>query len=176
MSRIRFEIEKFCMILYFVFLGLFFPLWLLSFGSNLLMVFAGIWYVAFFFYVDEAKSLFYFVFDKISVFLKKITPKKIKNKKINNDNGSNIPARGDDLRYDLNLDFKDAIFGQIREIKFSHLEKCEDNGVKKVKKICTVNIPAGVDTGTKLRVAGEGNVGLKGGPPGDLYIFIKVKN
>jgi len=33
-----------------------------------------------------------------------------------------------------------------------------------------------VDTGTKLRVSGEGNVGLKGGPPGDLYVFIKVKN
>ena len=39
-----------------------------------------------------------------------------------------------------------------------------------------MNIPAGVDTGTKLRVSGEGNVGLKGGPPGDLYVFIKVKN
>ena len=33
-----------------------------------------------------------------------------------------------------------------------------------------------MDTGTKLRVSGEGNVGLKGGPPGDLYVFIKVKN
>ena len=141
MSRIRFEIEKFCMILYFVFLGVFFPVWLLSFGSNLLMVFAGIWYVAFFNYIDEARSLFYFIFDKIyfifdkiSDFLKKIKPKKIKNKKINNDNGSNIPARGDDLRYDLNVDFKDAIFGQKREIKISHLEKCEDNRVKESKK------------------------------------------
>jgi len=146
------------------------------------------------------------------------------------------PQQGDDLRYDLNVDFKDAIFGQQREIKIPHLETCEvcrgtgakpgtgpktcstcggsgqvrratrtpfgnftqvaecpscngtgqinadpcitcgGNGVKQVRKKLRINIPAGVDTGTKLRVSGEGNVGLKGGPPGDLYVFIKVKN
>ena len=48
--------------------------------------------------------------------------------------------------------------------------------MKQVRKKLRINIPAGVDTGTKLRVSGEGNVGLKGGPPGDLYVFIKVKN
>ena len=53
---------------------------------------------------------------------------------------------------------------------------CGGNGVKQVRKKLRINIPAGVDTGTKLRVSGEGNVGLKGGPPGDLYVFIKVKN
>ena len=146
------------------------------------------------------------------------------------------PQQGDDLRYDLNVDFRDAIFGQQREIKIPHLEKCDvckgtgakpgtgpktcvtcggsgqvrratrtpfgnftqvaecptcngvgqiiadpclscgGNGVKQVRKKLRINIPAGVDTGTKLRVSGEGNVGLKGGPPGDLYVFIKVKN
>ena len=146
------------------------------------------------------------------------------------------PQQGDDLRYDLNIDFKDAVFGQQREIKIPHLEKCEvckgtgskpgtgpktcttcggngqvrratrtpfgnftqvaecptcngsgqiisdpcsscgGNGVKQVRKKLRINIPAGVDTGTKLRVSAEGNVGLKGGPPGDLYVFIKVKN
>ena len=146
------------------------------------------------------------------------------------------PQQGDDLRYDLNIDFKDAIFGQQREIKIPHLETCEvcrgtgaklgtgpttcttcggsgqvrratrtpfgnftqvaecptcngagqiiadpctscgGNGVKQVRKKLRINIPAGVDSGTKLRVSGEGNVGLKGGPPGDLYVFIKVKN
>ncbi len=146
------------------------------------------------------------------------------------------PQQGDDLRYDLNIEFKDAIFGQQREIKIPHLETCEGcrgsgakkgtgpincttcggsgqvrratrtpfgnftqvaecpscngvgqiiadpcascggNGVKQVRKKLRINIPAGVDTGTKLRVSGEGNVGLKGGPPGDLYVFIKVKN
>jgi len=145
------------------------------------------------------------------------------------------PQQGDDLRYDLNVDFKDAIFGQQKEITIPHLETCEvcrgtgakpgtgpktcstcggsgqvrratrtpfgnftqvaecpscngtgqiisdpctscgGNGVKQVRKKLRINIPAGVDTGTKLRVSGEGNVGLKGGPPGDLYVFIKVK-
>ena len=146
------------------------------------------------------------------------------------------PQQGDDLRYDLNIDFKDAIFGQQREINIPHLETCEvcrgtgakkgtgpttcttcggsgqvrratrtpfgnftqvaecptcngvgqiisdpctscgGNGVNQVRKKLRINIPAGVDSGTKLRVSGEGNVGLKGGPPGDLYVFIKVKN
>ncbi len=39
----------------------------------------------------------------------------------------------------------------------------------------SVNIPAGVETGTKIRLAGEGEAGLRGGPPGDLYIFVSVK-
>jgi len=145
------------------------------------------------------------------------------------------PQQGDDLRYDLNIDFRQAIFGEQREIKIPHLETCEicrgsgarkgtgpsncstcggsgqvrratrtpfgnftqvaecptcsglgqiitdpcttcsGNGVKQVRKKLRINIPAGVDTGTKLRVSGEGNAGLKGGPSGDLYVFIKVK-
>jgi molecular chaperone DnaJ len=38
----------------------------------------------------------------------------------------------------------------------------------------TVRIPPGSDTGLKLRIAGEGEAGLGGGPPGDLYIFLSV--
>ncbi|MEP1587377.1 MAG: molecular chaperone DnaJ [Tateyamaria sp.] len=37
-----------------------------------------------------------------------------------------------------------------------------------------VNIPAGVETGTRIRLAGEGEAGMRGGPAGDLYIFIDV--
>ncbi len=146
------------------------------------------------------------------------------------------PQQGDDLRYDLNIEFKQAIFGEQREIKIPHLEtcltckgvgakpgtgptncstcggsgqvrratrtpfgnftqvaecpscagvgqiisdpcvNCGGNGVKQVRKKLRINIPPGVDSGTKLRVSGEGNAGLKGGPSGDLYVFIKVKN
>ncbi|MEE8401101.1 MAG: molecular chaperone DnaJ [Candidatus Hydrothermarchaeaceae archaeon] len=52
---------------------------------------------------------------------------------------------------------------------------CRGRGlVQKVKKI-SVKIPPGVDTGSRLRVAGEGEAGEKGGPYGDLYVVIHVK-
>ncbi len=38
----------------------------------------------------------------------------------------------------------------------------------------SVNIPAGVEDGTRIRLAGEGEAGVRGGPPGDLYIFLSV--
>ena len=40
----------------------------------------------------------------------------------------------------------------------------------------SVNIPAGVETGTRIRLGGEGEAGLRGGPTGDLYIFIEVED
>ncbi len=146
------------------------------------------------------------------------------------------PQQGDDLRYDLTIEFKQAVFGQEREIKIPHLETCDScrgsgartgtgpttcttcggagqvrratrtpfgsftqvaecpacsgtgqviadpcgtcagQGVKQVRKKLRINIPAGVDTGTRLRVSGEGNAGLRGGPSGDLYVFLKVKS
>ena len=38
-----------------------------------------------------------------------------------------------------------------------------------------MNIPAGIEDGTRIRLAGEGEAGLRGGPPGDLYIFLSIK-
>lgn len=53
---------------------------------------------------------------------------------------------------------------------------CHGTGkIKKQRKI-HVKIPAGVDDGAQLRVTGEGESGTKGGPPGDLYIVIRVKS
>ncbi|KAJ8598965.1 hypothetical protein CTAYLR_010466 [Chrysophaeum taylorii] len=52
---------------------------------------------------------------------------------------------------------------------------CNGQGVQRKSKQVTVNIPCGVDDGVKLRVAGEGDAGTRGGPSGDLYIFIAVK-
>lgn len=40
----------------------------------------------------------------------------------------------------------------------------------------SLRIPPGVDTGSRLRVKGEGDAGRRGGPPGDLYVFISVQN
>jgi molecular chaperone DnaJ len=52
---------------------------------------------------------------------------------------------------------------------------CSGQGrVDKSKKL-SVNIPPGVETGTRIRLAGEGEAGIRGGQPGDLYIFIEVE-
>ncbi len=56
--------------------------------------------------------------------------------------------------------------------------KCSEcRGVGKVKKRRKIhlNIPAGVDEGAQLRVPGEGEPGVNGGPPGDLYVVMRVK-
>jgi len=45
--------------------------------------------------------------------------------------------------------------------------------VRKEKSL-SVNIPAGVEDGTRIRLAGEGEVGMRGAPPGDLYIFLSL--
>ena len=52
---------------------------------------------------------------------------------------------------------------------------CGGQGRVQRNRSLNVTIPAGVDTGTRIRLAGEGEAGLRGGGPGDLYIFIKVK-
>lgn len=144
------------------------------------------------------------------------------------------PVRGDDLRLDLRLEFKEAIFGGEKEIRIKHLETCETctgsgakpgtrpqgcstcggsgqvrratrtpfgsftqvsvcpncngtgqviedkcstcggRGLNEVTKKLKINVPAGVDNGTRLRVANEGDAGKRSGPPGDLYVFLSV--
>ncbi|MEE9614779.1 MAG: molecular chaperone DnaJ [Thermodesulfobacteriota bacterium] len=53
--------------------------------------------------------------------------------------------------------------------------ECAGSGHIKTASTLTVKIPHGVDTGSRLRIAGEGEHGTLGGPAGDLYIFISVK-
>jgi molecular chaperone DnaJ len=146
------------------------------------------------------------------------------------------PVVGDDLRFDLEIDFKTAVFGGEEKVRIRHLETCgtcTGNGVKPGSKVSTcsacngagatvqvtrtplgnfqtqqtcpqcrgtgqrveeycgscsgqgvnqktkqikVTIPPGVEDGNKLRVRGEGDAGPSGGPAGDLYIFLKVKD
>ena len=52
--------------------------------------------------------------------------------------------------------------------------KCGGSGRTETNRSLSVNIPAGVETGTRIRLAGEGEAGLRGGASGDLYIFIDV--
>jgi len=53
---------------------------------------------------------------------------------------------------------------------------CGGAGRIEKERALSVNIPAGVETGTRIRLAGEGEAGMRGGPSGDLYIFIEVKD
>jgi molecular chaperone DnaJ len=53
--------------------------------------------------------------------------------------------------------------------------ECRGNGRVEREKIIELRIPPGVDSGTRLRVTGEGEQGPNGGPPGDLYVVLDVK-
>jgi len=61
--------------------------------------------------------------------------------------------------------------GQVIE---SPCESCTGSGRVMRERTLSVNIPAGVEDGTRIRLAGEGEAGVRGGPPGDLYIFLSI--
>lgn len=144
------------------------------------------------------------------------------------------PARGSDIRYDLEIDLEDAATGMEKELSIdkkencpscngtgarsggletcstcggsgqvrnaqrhgfaqfisisacpscggrgqvikSPCEKCNGSGKVSVTKQISVKIPPGVDTGSRLRIAGEGGAGERGGPAGDLYVMMHVR-
>ena len=53
--------------------------------------------------------------------------------------------------------------------------KCSGQGRVTEERSLSVNIPAGIEDGTRIRLAGEGEAGLRSGPSGDLYIFLSVR-
>ena len=53
-------------------------------------------------------------------------------------------------------------------------QKCKGSGQEEKERALSVNIPSGVETGTRIRLSGEGEAGVRGGPSGDLYIFTEV--
>ena len=63
--------------------------------------------------------------------------------------------------------------GTGRVIK-SPCRSCAGSGVLQREKTLAVNIPAGVEDGSRIRLSGEGEAGMRGGQPGDLYIFIAI--
>ncbi len=139
--------------------------------------------------------------------------------------------RGDDLRFDLAIDFEDAFFGTETEVKIRRLETCPackgrgsasgrgptacgqchgrgqiryQQGFFSVARACgacggtgqvigdpcqtcrgetraanelklTVKVPPGVEEGTRIRYAGEGDAGRAGGPRGDLYVVLSIR-
>lgn len=139
--------------------------------------------------------------------------------------------RGEDVRYDLEIEFEQAVFGASVDIQVPRMEvcdrctgsgaepgsapsqcptchgrgeilyqqsflsirrtcstcngagqivrnpcsQCRGQGYRQAQRKLKINIPAGVDDGTRLRLSHEGQPGANGGPPGDLYVFLKVK-
>jgi DnaJ-class molecular chaperone len=81
---------------------------------------------------------------------------------------TNRPREGDDLRYDMEIDFMDAFYGGKRKIQY------RDPSTGKLTTL-NVNIPKGIKDGQKLRLKGKGMPGENGGVPGDLYISIHIK-
>ncbi len=63
----------------------------------------------------------------------------------------------------------------IGQIIKNPCKTCGGSGREQKERALSVNIPAGVETGTRIRLAGEGEAGMRGGPSGDLYIFIEVQ-
>ena len=109
--------------------------------------------------------------------------------------GGNGRERGSDLRYNMEIMLEDAFKGKTATIKVPTsvaCEPCAGSGAKpgSKPKTCStcagagrvtrdrslsVNIPAGVEDGTRIRLSGEGEAGMRGGPSGDLYIFLSIK-
>ena len=63
--------------------------------------------------------------------------------------------------------------GQGKIIK-DPCKSCGGSGRVQKERTLSVNIPQGVEEGTRIRLAGEGEAGVRGGPPGDLYIFLSI--
>ncbi|HET7815885.1 MAG TPA: molecular chaperone DnaJ [Candidatus Baltobacteraceae bacterium] len=144
------------------------------------------------------------------------------------------PARGSDLRYDLEISLEEAFAGTSREIQFNHLaqcqtcsgsgaspgtlivpcDRCQGSGVmrtvrqtplgqfvtqaactncngegqviqrpcegcggrgrREVERKLSVKVPAGVDDGSRIRITGNGEAGIRGGPAGDLFVYLSV--
>ncbi|NKB51687.1 MAG: molecular chaperone DnaJ [Rhizobiaceae bacterium] len=54
-------------------------------------------------------------------------------------------------------------------------DDCAGSGTTEQSKTLSVNVPAGIEDGTRIRLAGEGEAGARGGPQGDLYIFLSIR-
>jgi molecular chaperone DnaJ len=149
----------------------------------------------------------------------------------NGQRGGARQHRGDDLRFDLAIDFEDAFFGTETEVKIRRLETCSackgrgsssgrgptvctqcqgrgqiryQQGFFSVARTCgacggsgqvigdpcatchgdtrvtkelklNVKVPPGVEDGTRIRYAGEGDAGRSAGPKGDLYVVLSIR-
>jgi len=76
------------------------------------------------------------------------------------------PVKGQDFSMQISIPLRLAVQGGERRIDYR-----SDGRVEQIK----VRIPAGIETGARLRVAGKGGISPAGGPPGDLYLQVEVE-
>ncbi|MFX1374716.1 MAG: DnaJ C-terminal domain-containing protein [Promethearchaeota archaeon] len=81
---------------------------------------------------------------------------------------NNFPREGDDLRYDMEIDFMDAFHGGKKKVQYKDPVSGQSQNL-------SINIPRGIKDDQKLRLKGKGMPGENGGTPGDLYIAIHIK-
>ncbi|HSR12133.1 MAG TPA: J domain-containing protein [Thermodesulfobacteriota bacterium] len=79
--------------------------------------------------------------------------------------GGGYEQKGQDAEAELNLSFEEAASGAEKKLRLSQNGRPQE---------ITVKIPAGIESGKKLRLAGKGGPGMAGGPPGDLYLHVNV--
>jgi curved DNA-binding protein len=77
-----------------------------------------------------------------------------------------MPQKGEDVTYELAISLEEAASGAEKRVSFRKNGKIEE---------VSVRIPRGIPSGKKLRLAGKGMEGRNGGPPGDLYLQVSVK-
>jgi curved DNA-binding protein len=77
-----------------------------------------------------------------------------------------MPQKGEDILYELTISLEESAFGGEKKISYRKNGKIEEVSVK---------IPHGISSGKKLRLAGKGMEGKNGGPSGDLYLQINIK-
>ncbi len=81
--------------------------------------------------------------------------------------------RGQDQETDIDLTLEEAFHGGKKTIRLQQMELKDSSYVPRTREI-TVNIPAGVSAGKKIRLSGQGGVGTGGGPNGDLYLRVHL--
>ena len=81
--------------------------------------------------------------------------------------GGPMPMRGRDLETRVGISFRDAVCGAVTEVA---VPDSSGGGMRKVK----IRIPAGVDDGGRIRLAGKGSPGSSGAPNGDLFVLVDV--